>query len=370
MYTSHTLLLLLITETIAQFTIKLNRTAGFLQYAVPVQVGAVQLNLAIDTTDPYHVLYNSAPSSALRTALTLPPRVLVARNEEQGPILSDRFTLGSASVAGIPFTAVSSASPFNGVQGVLGLGHPLDSNSSFLQSMVDQRQIPSMKFGYCIDTSTEFANLDLGYFTHPGPFEFVRAIAPTWRSIVNATNDEAGVSVPHGIPISTVSFGTYTSTIENMIGYVHTNIGLTHLPRPIFDAIATQVSATPTTGSFYNVDCNAISRFPELTLRLGTATLKWVGNEYTLKRADGSCFLAFTPYVRPLVHDAAILGTALLRKYYLAFDRSTHQVGFALASTHKGHGEKSVQPGNQTSHAVLPLPWMFCWLLYWFVLQF
>jgi hypothetical protein len=323
---------LLLLLTTAQFTIKLPKTTGFLHFAVPVKVQDSVLNLAIDTTDPYHVLYTTSPLTFTTTDIVVPPRVSIARQEEVGPVMSDQFTVGSAAVNSIPFTYIQSPSPLNGVDGILGLGQAITPNQSFLHLLLSQNYISELKFGYSIAATAEFATLDLGFVSHPGPFQFVGSISPSWTVIVNATIAQSGVAVPRGLPINSISFGQYTSTMTEMIGYVHTNIGLTYLPFSIVEDIVSQIRATPN-GMFYDIDCNGIAALPELTLKFSTATLKWSGAEYTLKRNDGSCFLAFTVYTSPLIQNSAILGTALLRKYYIAFDRSINQIGFALART-------------------------------------
>ncbi|KAJ3258195.1 Vacuolar protease A [Boothiomyces macroporosus] len=356
------LISILIHMQLAQTTVQCPKVA-FFNYAVPVTIGTPpqKLMLAIDSTETYGCIqtancgsncnindtsiYDSTKSSTYsRQSGNYPPRVILTDDSMQGPVVSDNFQIGSTQLTGVTFKQVTPTYTRKQVSGVMGLGHSIEGSfKDFQQAM--SKPI----YGFSVDSSTNFANLDLGFYNkslYQGELAFVKEIPMPISSLFNQTNVNSVVT-PYALPISSFQVNGISIPNLNFTAFVHTDLSVSQFPSDIVAPIQSTFNLTLGTDGVYEAPCSLVKFLPTVVMTFNGFNATWTPQDYVYKYASSdNCFLGFTEYKDPLFKDNLILGMGMLSKYYLAFDHSNNQIGFA----------QTIQPAAPAQTGQLPSP--------------
>ncbi|KAJ3275885.1 hypothetical protein HDV01_006751 [Terramyces sp. JEL0728] len=316
------------------------------QKPIPATIGTPPQNimLAVDSTESYGciqttncgsncnindtLVYDSTKSSSYnRLNGNYPPRVILTDDSMPGPVATDNFHIGSMQFTNISFKQVKPTFERSQVSGVLGLGHSISNSfKDFQQGM------SKPTYGFSVDPSSNFANLDLGFYNkslYNGDISFVKEIQMPISSLFNQSNVNSLVT-PYALPVNTIQVNGISIPNQNYTAFVHTDLSISQFPRDIVAPIQSTYNLTLGDDSVFEASCSLVKFLPTIVLSFNGFTASWAPQDYVYKYASSDqCFLGFTEYKNPLFKDNLILGMGMLSKYYLAFDHSNNQIGFA-----------------------------------------
>ncbi|KAJ3322814.1 Vacuolar protease A [Boothiomyces sp. JEL0866] len=317
---------------LAQTTIQCPKVA-FFNYAIPVTIGTPPQNLmlAIDSTETFGCIQTTGCGSNCNINDTFifdnTKRVILTDDSMPGPVVSDNFQIGSVQFTGITFKQVTPTFQRKHVSGVMGLGHSIQGSfKDFQQGMAKP------VYGFSVDSSTNFANLDLGFYNksnYQGDLAFVKEIPMPTSSLFNQSNVNSVVT-PYALPVTTFQVNGISIPNQNYTAFVHTDLSISQFPTDIVAPIQSTYNLTLGDDGVYEAPCSLVRFLPTIVMTFNGFTATWTPQDYVYKYSSSDqCFLGFTQYQDPLFKNNLILGMGMLSKYYLAFDHTNNQIGFA-----------------------------------------
>ncbi|KAJ3296358.1 hypothetical protein HK104_001674 [Borealophlyctis nickersoniae] len=349
-------------------------------FAVIFDTGSFQLWLrstaCTSTACANKAAYNPVRSSTYKSLNKAGNAAYVDNTFVQGTLATETVAVHNLSVAGLEFLEVNSTNNNMAEVGIIGMcvppeGYPV----SFMQNLVMNRKISSPVMGYYIDAtgikgSLDFGGVDKARFT--GNL--------TWMPIYGTGESDDGVPYIFFQTLQTgLSFNNQNGTFANMtmsqpfLAVMDTGTSLSLYPRYIakqiavyigFQALTATTSANSTAnGTLYGKVCQSgiPSTLPNITLSFngGAQSFVLAPQDYVFLSTSPTsgvqfCLCAFfgsdvdqgsgTRQAAP----GAIIGNALLRKYYTVFDWGTPpKFGFAVANRAVGI-KANLVPSNES----------------------
>ena len=100
-------------------------------------------------------------------------------------------------------------------------------------------------------------------------------------------------------------------------------------PSSEVSALAQQVGATPFVNGEYLIDCNSLSKLPDIAFVVNGKSYSLTPTQYTLN-VEGLCLFAFVGIDIPAPAGPLwIMGDVFIRQYYTVFDWGNQRLGFA-----------------------------------------
>ncbi|KAG4305950.1 hypothetical protein PORY_000860, partial [Pneumocystis oryctolagi] len=131
------------------------------------------------------------------------------------------------------------------------------------------------------------------------------------------------------VELSSFSYGDQIVKMENTGAIFDTGTSLIVMPTDICEILNNAIGATKSWTGDYIVDCNVISRLPDITFGFGGHRFSLSPSDYIL-RVRAKCVTAFVGMdISPPVGPLWIIGDVFLRRYYSVYDLGKSAIGLA-----------------------------------------
>ncbi|OAA70777.1 Peptidase aspartic [Akanthomyces lecanii RCEF 1005] len=312
-------------------------------YIASVAIGNANWNLIVDTGSSN--TWTGAQSSYVphSTGKDTGGRVSVSYGSGQfsGEEYTDKVTFGGLTVKSQSIGSATSASGFNGVDGIFGLG-PVDltqgtvSNANtvptFLDNLYKQGSIPSEVLGVYFspesgsDSSDNNGELTLGgadSSKYSGSISYV----PTLKS---------GAAAPYwGVSIASFTYGS-TVLASGATGIVDTGTTLIYIPSAAYSKFLSASGGK-------NDASSGLASFTKkptanFSIKLGSSTFTLTPAQYLVPQAQYSFFGLSSGKYYAWINDGGsggvntIIGQKFLENYYSVYDTTNARIGFAKAA--------------------------------------
>jgi cathepsin D len=233
---------------------------------------------------------------------------------------------GATKEPGLAFVAAK-------FDGILGMGYPsisVDGVLPFFDTLMAQKAVEKPVFGFYLsrnDSAPEGGELILGG-TDPSRYEgSISYVNVTKKGYWQFAMDQ--VDITH----AGTSMGTFCKGGCQAI--CDTGTSLLAGPTDEINKIQTLIGAAPLVGGEYLVDCNKISKMPNVVFKLNGQDFVLTPEDYILKETAATETLCLSGFLgldvpKPM-GPIWILGDVFIGKYYTVFDRANDRVGFAKA---------------------------------------
>lgn len=243
-----------------------------------------------------------------------------------GYVSQDTMQIGDLSIKKQDFAEATKepglAFAFGKFDGILGLAYDTISVNHIVPpfyNMLNQKLLDEPVFGFRLGSSDEdggdcvFGGVDENAFD--GKLQYVPLRRKGYWEV----------------ELEKIGFGEEELDLENTGAAIDTGTSLIVMPSDIAEMLNKEIGATKSWNGQYTVDCNTISKLPELSFFFGGKEYALSGEDYVLN-AGGTCISSFVGMDIPApVGPLWIVGDAFLRKYYTAYDLGRNAVGFAKA---------------------------------------
>lgn len=258
-----------------------------------------------------------------------------------GTEYTDNVSFGGLTVSGQSVGAASSASGFNGVDGIIGFG-PVDltqgtvsgTNSvpTFMDNLFSQGSISSEVLGVSFrpesgsDTSDTNGELTLGG-TDSSKFSGSLTYFPTLQS---------GSAAPYwGISIASFTYGS-TSLASSATGIVDTGTTLIYIPTKAYNKFLSATGgSTDSSSGLATFSSKPTSNF---NIKFGSTTYTLTPSQYLVPTGQYGEFGLTSGQFYAWINDGGssgvntIIGQKFLENYYSVFDTTNSRIGFATAA--------------------------------------
>ncbi|KAJ3497182.1 hypothetical protein NLG97_g2099 [Lecanicillium saksenae] len=312
-------------------------------YIASVKIGSHNWNLIVDTGSSN--TWTGAQSSYVpySTGSDTGGSVQVSYGSGQfsGEEYIDTVTYGGLTVKSQSIGSAKSASGFNGVDGIFGLG-PVDltqntvSNANtvptFLDNLYKQGSIPSEVLGVYFspesgsDTNDNNGELTLGgtdSSKYSGSINYV----PTLRS---------GAAAPYwGVSIASFTYGS-TTLASGATGIVDTGTTLIYIPSSAYSKFLSATGGKTDSSSGLAVFTKKPTA--NFSIKIGSNTYTLTPDQYLVPSAQYSVFgLTSGKYYAWINNGGSsgvntIIGQKFLEIYYSVYDTTNSRIGFAKAN--------------------------------------
>jgi saccharopepsin len=274
-----------------------------------------------------HSKYDSSASSTSKANGT-GIEIRYGSGSMEGFVSNDVFSMGDLTVKGMDFAEATKepglAFAFGKFDGILGLAYDTIAVSHVVPPfyyLVKEGLLDEPVFAFRMGRSEEdggeatFGGIDEAAFKGKLVYAPVRRKA-YWE-----------------VELSKITFGDDELELENAGAAIDTGTSLIALPTDIAEMLNTQIGAKKSWNGQYTVDCNTVSKLPDLSLYLNKRPYILSGTDYILN-VQGTCMSAFTGMDINLPGGGSIwvVGDVFLRRYYTVYDLGRNAVGFAEAA--------------------------------------
>ena len=134
------------------------------------------------------------------------------------------------------------------------------------------------------------------------------------------------------VNLDSFSFGDETLDLEDTGAAIDTGTSLIALPSTIAELLNKQIGAKKSFNGQYTIDCEAVSKLPNVTFTFSGHKFELEAKDYILN-VQGSCISSFTGLDIPApLGPIWIIGDTFLRRYYSVYDLDRNAVGLAVST--------------------------------------
>ncbi|KAJ3346365.1 Vacuolar protease A [Entophlyctis luteolus] len=254
----------------------------------------------------------------------------------EGVISNDNINIGGADIVGLDFGESVKEPGFTFAvgrfDGILGLAYDTIAVQKVVPpfyAMINQKLLEAPLFSAWLGDNADGGEGGEIMFGATNPERYTGSIV--WAPVVRKAYWEVG--------FSNLTVGAKHIEIETKSAAIDTGSSLIVVPTADAETINTLIGATKNAQGQWTVDCDNISKLPEISITIAGVPHPLSGSDYVLNvgggsggnnAAAGNCVSGFMGMDLPM--SIWIVGDVFLRKYYTVYDLGKHRVGFALAT--------------------------------------